>query len=58
MGAILYLCGPTMHVAKTMWSFLDNFFLLSLHGSLKTNLILGALGALGTMIFVWTCRIG
>ena len=22
MGASLYLCGPTMHVAKSMWSFL------------------------------------
>ena len=28
MGASLYLCGPTMHVAKTMWSFPDIFFYL------------------------------
>ena len=37
MGASLYLCGPTMHVAKTMWSFLDNFVsgLFVSHGCLK-----------------------
>ena len=28
MGASLYPCGPTMPVAKTMWTFLDNFFFL------------------------------
>ena len=35
MGASLYLCGSTIHVAKTMWVFQTFSFLLSLHGSLK-----------------------
>ena len=40
MGATLYLCGPTMHVAKIMWSFLDSFFfffsaVFVSHGCLK-----------------------
>ena len=36
-GCMLALCGPTMHVATTMWRFPDNFFffLLNVHSSLK-----------------------